>query len=64
MILSKLTLKYITSKWNQFRNENQNDIFPTRYDPEVLINEGVEYAELYIRGTAREPPDFVVSEVE
>ena len=34
-----------------------------RYDPEVFINEGVEYAELYIRGTAREPPDFVVSEV-
>ena len=34
-----------------------------RYSPEEFIDKGVEYAEIYIRGTAREPPDFVVSEV-
>ena len=34
-----------------------------RYSPEEFIDKGIEYAEIYIRGTAREPPDFVVSEV-
>jgi len=43
-------------------NIKPNREAPFWYDPDVFINEGVEYAELYIRGTAREPPDFVVSE--
>ena len=29
----------------------------------MFTDQGIEYAEVYIRGTAREPPDFVVSEV-
>ena len=34
-----------------------------RYNPDVFIENGIEYAELYIRATARQPPDCVVSEV-
>ena len=29
----------------------------------MFTDQGIEYSEVYIRGTAREPPDFVVSEV-
>ena len=42
----------------------QNCIFHNRYNPKVFQNEGIEYAEIYVRGTGRAPPDFVVSEVK
>jgi len=43
-------------------NIKPNEAAVSRYNPKVFQNEGVEYAEVYVRGTGRAPPDFVVSE--
>ena len=37
--------------------------FKCRYNEDTFIEKGIQYGDMFIKGTAREPPDFVVSEV-
>ena len=38
-------------------------LFDCRYNEDTFIEKGIQYGDMFIKGTAREPPDFVVSEV-
>ena len=45
-----------------FQAKFQSNFF-RRYNEDTFIEKGIQYGDMFIRGTAREPPDFVVSEV-
>jgi len=61
----------VMEKCSEMRDENSgclvinikaNRETTKRYNPRDFQNEGIEYAEVYVRGTGKAPPDFVVSE--
>ena len=61
--ISYVNYKYLLKKicisfYNTVRHP-----FDCRYNEDTFIEKGIQYGDMFIKGTAREPPDFVVSEV-